>query len=266
MSEDATIEPGTEVYDEHGRAWRYIFRLPDGALADLSFLEDRAHQVAREIGRIWTEPPTRKLEAKHAEVQEQLSLAEERLETINAELTSAARRLQALAARSAAVARLEDFMEGRISHIVTSAYGRIKIQTAEEALRSEHPHWPERQKLVTLFGRTDGDLEWRLHKHGDGSGGSLCIYPCTSAEDAREKAHLVVRELMEGGSYLADAVKSADALGVPVPMEVRSKVWHSRRFDITRNIRSAAETLENGRRALAALGEDPLSTVEVIQP
>lgn len=45
-------------------------------------------------------------------------------------------------------------------------------------------------KLLSLFGRSDGDLEWRLNQYSDGSGCGSTVYPCTSYDQALD----IVRE------------------------------------------------------------------------
>jgi len=85
----------------------------------------------------------------------------------------------------AVVDGIDAFLNNKITHLVELDYGPPKMRSLEEALKADDDVDRGNRRLVSLFGRTEGDLQWRLHRYSDGSGGSgVEIIPCRSRDDA----------------------------------------------------------------------------------
>jgi hypothetical protein len=58
--------------------------------------------------------------------------------------------------------------------------------TADKALaRGGDGSWDKSLRLLTLFGDTKGDLQWRINRYSDGSGSSnIEVFPCHNEEEA----------------------------------------------------------------------------------
>ena len=81
--------------------------------------------------------------------------------------------------------RLDDYLNGRITHYVElTTYSPPEIIAFEEAKTNDARSRRDKLKLLTLFGRTNGDLEWGLNRYSDGSGINTTVTPCTSYNDA----------------------------------------------------------------------------------
>jgi hypothetical protein len=79
--------------------------------------------------------------------------------------------------------RLIDFLEGKIKYLVIFGYGDFQIQGFNTAIYSGDNSY-DYIKLISIFGRCDGSLEWGLNTYSDGSGSEVNIAPFKSYEDA----------------------------------------------------------------------------------
>jgi hypothetical protein len=91
----------------------------------------------------------------------------------------------ATVATRASLDTLEDFVSGRITHVVEFKYG-CQIIPFDKAITPsrEFGYYDEWLKLLSLFGKSDGTLCWRIHQYYDGSGMSTEILPATSYQHA----------------------------------------------------------------------------------
>lgn len=80
---------------------------------------------------------------------------------------------------------LKSFMAGEITHLFVAGYSPEIISWTDSNTAYDIDSWGGRTrlegiKLVSLMGKSDGDLSYRLHEYRDGSGNSKTIYPATS--------------------------------------------------------------------------------------
>lgn len=161
--------------------------------------------------KVYAEPPVEvknqtiiELDAKIAEKREELRVMGSTRYQIQIHEKEDKKRLEKLAMRSAALTRLEDFLDGKITHYVKTEtwdsqneIGRKWDITEVEKERCGDDGYDRRLKLLTLFGSSDGNLEYRLNRYSDGSGSSSnLVYPCCSLEEAQRVAReKVLRQL-----------------------------------------------------------------------
>lgn len=85
---------------------------------------------------------------------------------------------------------LNSFMAGEITHLFVSGYSPKVIDWLNGDLAYDMDNWGshtklEGIKLVSLYGKSDGSLEYRLCQYRDGSGGGwTTIFPATSYKEA----------------------------------------------------------------------------------
>lgn len=101
---------------------------------------------------------------------------------------------------------LKNFMAGQITHLFVAGYSPEIISWADSNKAYDVDSWHGRTKLegiklVSLMGKSDGDLSYRLHDYRDGSGNSKTIYPCTSYEAALAMAQAQLDK--DGAAYVA---------------------------------------------------------------
>lgn len=88
---------------------------------------------------------------------------------------------------------LKKVMSGQITHIFVSGYSPeiYEWEGGRGAYVEDNFHDRGRIegiKLLSLYGYSDGDLEYRLHTYRDGSGGSEQVWPTCSYEEALKLA------------------------------------------------------------------------------
>jgi hypothetical protein len=112
---------------------------------------------------------------------------------------------------------LDDYLEGRITHVVVKGYNGINILTIDQ-IKADNKY-DSGFKLITLYGQTDGDLQWRINQYSDGSGSSQDVILCTSYEQALSAASEFLIKLFAETikNPRGSIIKNAEALGVPIP-------------------------------------------------
>jgi len=125
-----------------------------------------------------------------------------------------------------------DFMAGNITHLFKKSYGSPEIEEFD-GTDIDSGTWGNRRsvegiKLISIFGKSNGDLSYRLHRYSDGSGDSQEIYPHTSYESALSQAQEVCDEEarayaeLDGNSWFPmDKWLKID--GIVIPEEARKK-------------------------------------------
>lgn len=82
------------------------------------------------------------------------------------------------------------FLSGSIKYVVKDSYCIEKPQEFDKAAISYENHYGDTRfdalKLLSVAGKSNGDLEYRINRYSDGSGGSFEIHPFESYEDALE--------------------------------------------------------------------------------
>ncbi len=63
---------------------------------------------------------------------------------------------------------------------------------------SDEGQYERGTKLLTLFGKSNGDVEWRLSQYSDGSGSSKVAIPCKTIEDAKKVMSEHIYKELEG--------------------------------------------------------------------
>lgn len=108
--------------------------------------------------------------------------AELRVEAMDAERDIKSR-LGALT-RYKGLERIEEFMDGKITHVVTTEYCDFKVRTLAEFENKDDYGRNKGIRLICLYGGSKGDLTWRVNQYSDGSGSWRELTPCASEEEA----------------------------------------------------------------------------------
>lgn len=202
---------GDDVYEDRGETWieQKLYAKPPVAVLDEEIAAKRA-QVAD-------------LEKRRLELTVSATTAEREVKDRLAKLM-----------KYKGLELVEDFIEGRITHVVSEDYMGVAIKKFDElAAYFDGDGWNRKQagfKLISLYGKSNGDLQFRLHDYPDGSGMSKTIYPFMSEEDAiAERNELVLKNVERSRAYISDkihpkqphhvsvAVDKALEYGLPVP-------------------------------------------------
>lgn len=160
----------------------------------------------------WKEKNLRELEARYEtdrkKLQGQIDDQERRLclERDKAKLQTSALLQFVKNSDESQLETLKNFMAGKITHLFVAGYSPEIISWTDsnkvyDADSFYHHARLEGIKLVSLMGKSDGDLSYRLHDYRDGSGSSKTIYPATSYAAALAMAQAQLDE--DSKAYLA---------------------------------------------------------------
>jgi hypothetical protein len=238
----------TTKYTVNGQEVEVIQQLNDGTYLIEPMLEYEVEDFGGEVywrsysGRpyvvdaVFDKPP---LEKYHKDIDElattNLNLREE-LSKIRADITIAKQELAATTKELSTCdqySQLISFINNEITHVVDiSGYGDsfVNILTFKEAFEDNDGYNNRRGlKLLTLYGDTNGDLQWKINQYRDGSGSSnRTIIPFTSYDSAKEFAFKRIDEklqtLLETNKplryYKDDLIKLADNHGYIATQQV----------------------------------------------
>jgi hypothetical protein len=191
------FQKGDTVYNLDGQQGAYIATYAGSHLVAPEY-EDGSNGEPywgrpEEWRDVFLEPPTVKLQEKVAELDKLVAEKRKELKRVNAELDQAGKRRQEQLKKLVqhqALQRIEDYLDGKFTHFLeVPGYSAPAIVTADKALAhggTEHENrWDKKLRLLTLFGDTKGDLQWRINRYSDGSGSSNTeVYPCQNEEEA----------------------------------------------------------------------------------
>lgn len=117
------------------------------------------------------------------------------------------------------------FMSGACEYIVIEGYGAPELAKFDETLINMYERRFDGIKLVSLFGKTNGDISYRLHRYSDGSGGSQTVYPCRDLEQARALLLSMTLESIERGRFPSVAqVEKLRKAGVVLDKKTAKKI------------------------------------------
>ena len=210
----------------------------------------------------WKEKNLRELEARYEKdrknLDRQIEDQEKRLAMVRDKAKAHADVLLSFVKNSdeGQIETLKLFMAGQITHLFVAGYSPEIISWADGNKAYDLDSWHGRTKLegiklVSLMGKSDGDLAYRLHEYRDGSGSSKQIHPATSYEGALAMAQAKLDE--DGAAYLL-ADRSHFNLsdwekieGISIPQAVRDKysaAENKQRLDRIETLRKQLADLE----------------------
>lgn len=196
------MKEGDTVYSERGVQGRIHTVLPnDRYLVAPTILVDTGEYGEQEgegpweiWSKVYAKPPIEKYD-------EQITQKTEQLNSLHAQITAARQEFHAFQQeekerkerikRHSQLERLDDFIQGKITHYVVKEYTGVRIMTAPARI-SEGRHGEDPQKLplrlLTLYGDSKGDLQWRLNHYSSPSYTETDVYPFTDEASAKAKA------------------------------------------------------------------------------
>lgn len=140
-------------------------------------------------------------------------------------------------------------MHGHFKYVVLHNYGSYKIELFEDALKS-NDSFDGGLKLLTLFGRSDGNLSFRINRYRDGSGSNKKIEFFETKEECVEYIREQLKEAIEQSSKLhSSLVQSATNYDVELPEQMLKEY-----FD--KEIKYADEHLEKKKLELEKAKEE----------
>ena len=146
---------------------------------------------------------------------------------------------------------LLNFLEGRITHTVEHGYS-YKIRGFSESLEN-NDRYDTDIKLMTLYGKSNGDLEYRINQYCDGSGSSTSISPAQSFKEAKEILEKVIVDRDRCGEQ---EIKAKAEYSLSVPTEKQVKKYNKERIkQINISIQMELENVDKKRAEIKKLKE-----------
>lgn len=238
------FETGQTVYDEHGAAAHYVAADADGHIVrplievdgwdDEPGYEDVGSPVLWR--NVYPVAPVEKFSEELKVLHEQIAAAKKSLSDAEEESRRRGRERAEKFKRFSILDQLEDFIDGKITHYVTTdTYDPPEIIPVEKALCGGDRYRKE-LRLLTLGGDlNDKGIRWKLGQYSDASGGSSGVIPATSLEQAQENVKVSVarhfadfRSQISQGRARESWIGAAEQFGFAVPEEYRLAVAKSR--------------------------------------
>lgn len=202
------------------------------------------------VPKVYDTAPTEKLDERVKYLENriaELQIKRTALDQDQRESEARQREIQSKFDRHAQLKTLMDYIDGKITHYVIEHYWSWEIIPFNKALCGSEDY-KKPLKLLTLFGSSCGQLDWRLNYYRDGSGGSDLVYPATSEAEALEIVRrMILEKSLEG--LRDEVVAAAQKYGAELPQEYRQAVRNMK----VKNLEEQMKTTENTR--LRILGE-----------
>ncbi len=247
----------------NGRAVHVLETLKDGSfLVENAYSHEEDGEILfdesrpEKVDRVFDKAPTEVWDSEVAQIQEQIGSLHAELDAI-AEKVQKSKKLEAEVnaklARFDQLRLLSDYIDGKITHYVIVDYSGIKILKFEDAkVADEYGRLGRDIRLLTLYGNSKGDLQWKLNRYSSPSSTEDFIYPATSYEDAINIAQRVMDEeaLSSPSEYY---LKSADFLHLHVPDAYRKAVMDRKRSSLVAQIEDFEKKTSVYRNQLSEL-------------
>lgn len=238
-------------YTEQGQEVEVLQELGDGRFLVAYVMEygyDDEGYVSDDpvvADRVFDEPPTAKLNAKVVELQDKIMQLQAERSDLAARLWESRDRHKKRLERYAqydALQHLDSFIDGKITHYVTDIqWGPPDIKTLEETFGDFHGVGP---RLLSLFGNSEGRLDWRLNRYKDDSGSWRVCIPCLSYDEAVVKLSEIMREKMaEDEVPSMRKIEVCDKYGIDVPAAYRAAAEEYRVATLCKRIAATRQKL-----------------------
>lgn len=258
-------------YLADGRAVEVIQELPDGRGFVVEYLEEDGESgesvpsgqldIFREV---FDNPKLHYINKEFREAEERLQEMQMRLFTMRTEVKEAEQersRILNKLKQVPALRRLGDFVDGKVTHLVSVLYKRVHVMEMSECIcenDSKYRRKPSRLKLITLWGEDNGDLSFRINHYRDGSSSADHeVYPACSREEAVEIAGRLIDAMLNDPKQVnfEEVIASADRIGHPVADQHRQKMLSQRIASQQENLNRAQKAYEAEFKKMAALAE-----------
>lgn len=234
------IIKGQTIFNSKGIEASYVQNLIDGKHLVAVPLYDAEGEEYDEIIQVWnkvlTVSPMPKLAEDLIKIQERIEINTKLRDEIDSEIYKKNRELQTIDSdilkrknelkQHKSLENLDLFIQGKITHFIFIESGRYAIKEFNDMLELSDNYDRNKFKLLTLYGRSNGDLEWGISTYSDGSGSIKTVYPCLSKEDAEDKVIKIYHDLLSKldsriiNNLFINTVKSALELGIALKQNI----------------------------------------------
>lgn len=214
------------------------------------------------ISEIFAEEPVQKWSAKIDKLNGEILELQKKRDALNAEIHAAnatEKERKARLMQHRALTRIDDFLAGKMTHFVMDSYRGPEVMAFDEVVKykeSDYDRMPNGFRLLLLFGKTNGDLEWEISRYSDGSGSRDRVIPCNSYEEGLEHAKVLLETKYDtwrknnNKNYFCSEAVSASKLGLSVPPDIEANNERIVREDKQRQFDEAKKKFEQAQQEL----------------
>lgn len=228
------FKSGDRVYTLSGNEMVFISELDSQALVQQVFQTDEEERFGKPIlvGEVFLEEPVQKWSKKIDVLNEEIVELQKKRDALNVEIRAAnatEKERKERLMQHRALTRIDDFLAGKMTHFVMASYRGVEVMTFDEVVKykeSDYDRMPNGIRLLSLFGKTNGDLEWEISRYSDGSGSRDTVIPCNSYEEGLEQAKVLLDKRYETWrknnykNHFCSEIVCAIKLGLPVPKDI----------------------------------------------
>ena len=140
--------------------------------------------------------------------------------------------------------RILDFMSGNITHVVIDSYSGVEIKEFNKAIEQTEDYDSSKIKLCTLYGVSDGNIEYYINSYSDGSGhGKVQIKPFCSYEEAFDYAkELIINKFDKYPSI--SLIKNSSSLNFDLDSEKVKQFYITQNNEIEKRIVEKLKEIE----------------------
>lgn len=140
--------------------------------------------------------------------------------------------------------RIIDFISGKIEYVVKDNYDGVEIVPFNKAIEQREDYDYSKIKLCTVYGRSDGDIQFNINTYSDGSGGNVRIYPFNSYDDAYKFAcDLLITKFNDYPCI--SVIENASKLGFELEKTKVEEYYKKYNEDIDKRINEFQEKINN---------------------
>lgn len=148
--------------------------------------------------------------------------------------------------------QLINFISGDVSYIVKDDYGTMEIDEYDKSIATKDYGRFDSLRLVSVFGKTDGDICYKMNEYYDGSGSWKYIYPCKSQKEAMVLMKKIFNEKLQKGlnSHL---LKTANKYNLKIPQHILSEYNNKQQEALIIRLNEQKEQIKKIRQQIADL-------------
>lgn len=211
-----TFKTGDTVFLAHGAEAVYLAKMDDGGHVVRGLYEypwgDETHTAMGDpmmVPAVFAAPPKQKIAAELADYMQRQDAARAELATLRGQVNEARRdlknadadnrALRAKLAQNEALKYIDDYLEGRLEWcLVYAGWYAPKIGRVKDTLAFIENGRNHGVRLLTLCGKSAGDLQWRVGSYLDEGGSSVKVWLFKTEDEAKAKAQSLYDEELAG--------------------------------------------------------------------
>lgn len=245
------------VYTESGMQACLVGKLDDGRYLVRLILDstDEEYPFYGELRIVETvfygEPPVPKYHERITQLKEEIFQLTERkvnLEKEIAHLEKCKKEMGIKYSSIKALERLDDFIDGKITHYVQDP--DFRSPQIVDIKNTESKYSKKKLRLLTLFGESDGDLSWGLNRYSDGSGGYVTVIPCCSFEEAKDVFTELLSDLYEDKSMTDHLLTLCKEYDIEIKPAWEAQVRNRKVNQLSEKVEKLASELEIAQNEL----------------